>query len=118
MAYIDFEYYTKESIFNSVEDKEFHIYENKVEFYIKEKTLGKSDNYEGEELKRCVVELIDTLKSYDDKAKAVKGISSEKVGEYSVSYNSISDLESQKEKDMKEVLNKYLGLTGLLFRGV
>lgn len=48
------------------------------------------------------------------------GISSEKVGEYSVSYtgNSLSEGQALTKSKISDAITKWLGPTGLLFRGV
>lgn len=48
------------------------------------------------------------------------GISSEKVGEYSVSYtgNTLTENDERVEKLIKKVVVRWLGPAGLLFRGV
>lgn len=120
MGYIDYEYYKTHSL-NPIDETYFNHYLPIATLFIQEKTLKKSDSYEGDELKLCMVEVIDKMYSFDysDEYKLgnSKGVTSEKVGEYSVSYGSSIDLENTKTKELKDILVKYLALTGLLYRG-
>lgn len=48
------------------------------------------------------------------------GVSSEKVGEYSVTYsgNSMQDVQAETERQIRNVIKRWLGPTGLLYKGV
>lgn len=119
MAYIDYDFYKNHSV-SPIDENAFSLYELDAEYYLKEKTLGKSDSYNGEELKLATCKVVDSLYKYDNDEtyiKADKGITSEKVGEYSVSYGGSSDLESKKANELNNILIKYLALTGLLYKG-
>lgn len=124
--YVTYEYYLNEYCFNNTELKEeqFPYYESKARNIIKNKTLSRSEEFTEEDvLRTCTCELIDLLFKYDNDEKFNKGssvgISSEKVGEYSVSYNgpTIKETKDMKSKEVSDIVNKYLGPYGLLFRG-
>ena len=122
--YVTYDYYLNYCFNNTlVKENEFPYYELKARSAIKEHTLNRSDNFDQEELKACACELIDLFYKYDNDEKyttgTAAGISSEKVGEYSVSYNgpSAQDLKTIKSKEVRSIINKYLGPYGLLFRG-
>lgn len=120
MGYIDYTYYNAHSL-NPIEETYFNHYLPIATLYIQEKTLGKSDSYEGEELKLCMVDVIDKyyLFDYSDEYKqgGSKSVTSEKVGEYSVSYGSSIDLENTKARELNDIARRYLCLTGLLYKG-
>ena len=123
--YVEYDYYLNDYSFNKTDLKqdEFPYYESKARALIKEKTMNRSDEYKGEELKNCTCELIDLLFSYDHdeiyNSGTAKGISSEKVGEYSISYTGLTptQLKESKNKMASDIINKHLGITGLLYRG-
>lgn len=130
MAYIEWEYY-KETFYagldTPVSETEFPYYERLAEVKIKEATLGKSENVSEDDetaLKDCTCAVMDKIKSFETDERytsgSAKGIASEKVGEYSVSYNggiSATEVETRKEAELYKVMKTFLGITGLLYRG-
>ncbi len=130
MAYIEWTYY-KDTFHAGLEtpvtEAEFPYYERVAEANIKEATLGKSENVSESDqtaLKDCTCAIVDKIKSFETDAKyttgSAKGITSEKVGEYSVSYGggvSAVDIETRKKEDLYETMKTFLGITGLLYRG-
>lgn len=73
-------------------------------------TFNRIEEY-SDTIKLAICELIDL----EDKIENDKGIASETVDDYSVSYK--KDKVSNKEKQ-KEIIFKHLGHTSLLYRGV
>ena len=80
-----------------------------------------------DEVKAAVCEIAEIMCQMDGNAESdgdtkviPVGVSSEKVGEYSVSYTGNSALEKSAERAsrIKQAAVKWLGVTGLLFRGV
>lgn len=82
-----------------------------------------------EEMKMATCEIAELLASLDNnsisdadgnKTSVPTGVSSERVGEYSVTYsgNTASEKEAAKKQGVKSIVKRWLGLTGLLFRGV
>ena len=82
-----------------------------------------------EEMKMATCEIAELLASldnnsirdgYDNKTSVPTGVSSERVGEYSVTYtgNTASEKEVAKKQGVKSIIKRWLGPTGLLFRGV
>lgn len=45
-------------------------------------------------------------------------VASESVGAHSVSYRSGADIRAAMEAEIKAIVNRYLGMTGLLYRGI
>jgi len=68
-----------------------------------------------EEVKMCCCELVETLFNADK--EDAKGIASEKVGEYSVTYTSPEAKEKQLAASTASIIYKWLAMTGLLYRG-
>lgn len=80
-----------------------------------------------DEVKAAVCDIAEIMCQMDGNAESNEdtrtvpvGVSSEKVGEYSVSYTGNSALEKSAERAsrIKQAAIKWLGVTGLLFRGV
>lgn len=67
-----------------------------------------------ESVKYTLCELVDYLKELENKGG--KEIVSEKVSTHSVTYADKENISASKKK--KEIIYKYLGHTGLLYRGV
>ena len=65
------------------------------------------------QVKKCVCDIAEKLQEYD---KAVKGITSEKVGDYSVSYESKAVQKDNCDNEIKDCIKNYLSHTGLLSR--
>lgn len=118
--YADYAFYT--NTYNAgrsavIESADWTYYERLAEYYVRNHTLARSDSYaEGDEVKLATCELAEQYYSFDHDEKYTRDISSEHVGEYSVSYT--AHTEASKEEDLKSIMTKYLSLTGLLYKGV
>lgn len=116
MSLVNYDYYrdTYKGLADEVVFNNFYL---DAYMILKEATLGKCDNYSGDEVRLCLCKLID-LKDKHSKVDEIanKGISSERVGEYSVSYSPVAP--EVKIQEEKAILKSLLGLTGLLYRGV
>ena len=138
MSYADYSYYRDVYGGKSIPETDFLSVSGKASDRIDAVTFGRLENGVPEEyeknVKRCVCELSEVIYSYsalsDGSAIAGSGtVSSEKVGQYSVTYRSgteqISSISAQLhgssaglEDIYYAVICRHLGRTGLLFRGV
>lgn len=124
MAYVDYTYYTTEYLQGMtalIPSTDFGYYELQARTYIKDVTLNKSDdNSTLTEVKNCTCAIAEALFK-QAKSKSESGndgnLASEKVGEYSVSYKSKSVVMAENEAEKKDIVRRYLGITGLLYRG-
>ena len=89
-------------------------------------TLGTDMTNPIDEVKAATCEVAEILCQMDGKSEqddgsvsVPVGVSSEKVGEYSVSYsgNSATDKATEKRYKVHSAMAKWLGVTGLLYRG-
>lgn len=119
--YANYEFYkniylNSENLFNS--ESLFNKYALRATLVIHNETLGKADNYsEDDRVKLCMCEIAEKNIIYDiGLSKANEGIASEKVGEYSVTYKTMS--EADKARSEYKILTRYLAMTGLLYKGV
>lgn len=71
----------------------------------------------GDRIKLCCCELAELLYT-DEQSGSQSGISSESVGDMSVSYESTESTKQLLHKNIKSVVYSYLADTGLLYRGV
>lgn len=67
-------------------------------------------------IKYAICELLDEL--YRREATGGKEVTSETVGTYSITYATSQDNDKSIENKQKSIIKKWLGHTGLLYRGV
>lgn len=118
MSYADYEYYNNEYLLGKaalISAADFNYYEAKAAGKVDYYTFGrlKTSTDIPEEVKKCVCDIAEKLQEYD---KAVKGITSEKVGDYSVSYESKAVQKDNCDNEIKDCIKNYLSHTGLLSR--
>jgi len=70
-----------------------------------------------ERVKMCCCELAEQICTKDT-TKTGNGIASEKVYDYSVSYVNQSEAEQIYKSKINSIIAEWLGLTGLLYRGL
>lgn len=119
MIYADYDFYTAKYLGNKIPEKDFERYALRASEELDNRTFGRIADITPAIRKACcaVAEVL-----YSDsvsRAKSERGISSEKVGNYSVSYSgSSAETEKIVSRRVKSEIEKYLGNTGLLYRGV
>lgn len=102
----------------------FERYEENAARKIRRYTLRKSDAYTaGDEVKIAACAVAEKLHAMDkayENANGRTGISSERVGEYSVSYsgNTFEDRSIAVKKETQRIMREILEPTGLLYRGL
>lgn len=70
-----------------------------------------------DEVKRCCCELAELIYN-NTKLLSDRAVSSEKVGDLSVTYESTDTVYVRQSKDIKKIIYEWLSNTGLLYRGV
>ena len=114
--YADYAYYTDTYKGAVIDTASFLRYSEKATQTIKLNTFGRVDKDNiPEEVKMCCCELAELIFRADK--EDTKGIASEKVGEYSVAYTSPEAREKQLSKSTANIINNWLAMTGLLYRG-
>lgn len=82
------------------------------------------DHFSGdiyEKFKSCAISLMKMLKRIDEKKlDDKKGIASERVGDYSVSFDTgfLNDLTGFKNRECYLIVREYFAHTGLMYRGI
>lgn len=122
MAYIDYTFYTANYKGSEISSAEFDYFEAQAEAVIKEMTLNASDDVkDSSAVKMATCAAMEKLFEVLGSSSAGSAmVSSERVGEYSVSYRNVSA--SEKYEDAvhaaKAAARTWLGPAGLLYRGV
>lgn len=119
MIYADYDFYTAEFLGNKIPEKDFKYYALRASEELDSRTFGRIGEITTDIKKACcgVAEVL--YSEGISRSNSEKGISSESVGNYSVSYSG-SSAENDKtvKKRIKSEIEKYLGNTGLLYGGV
>lgn len=115
MIYADYDYYKEKFCGKLIPQDDFSYYAARASEYIDWQTFGRLESEVPEEydtkVKNCCCALAESEYSFSQKAD----ISSEKNGSYSVTYQAKSSAENNVEKS--GIIARYLGNTGLLYRG-
>lgn len=114
--YADNAYYTDTYKGAVIDTASFDLFARKATQEIKKYTLNNINEASiPDDVKMCCCELADLL--YKSDQEDTKGISSEKVGEYSVSYVSPEAKEKLMSVSIRSIIYNWLAMTGLLYRG-
>lgn len=118
--YANYEYYQNEYHGSAVPPAEFDYYAGLAGDYIDHATVGRATS-EQTQVKRCACRIAELL--YQNKAAASGNQAdaqktSEKVGDYSVSYAVQPLTAEQLDAKIKGEIYRYLARTGLLYRGL
>ncbi len=120
MAYVDYEYY-KDTFKGSMVSDDFIKQERKAELLLNKETFGNitTSTIITDGIKMCICELADYLHMSEMESRN-QNVTSEKVGEYSVSYVSQAERDSLFSKKVRETVKLYLNNpddSPLLYRG-
>lgn len=125
--YADYEFYTDaylQGLTPTLSEEEFNFYEQKAGAQIRKYTIGKADTYTGgDEVKMAACAVAEKLHEISQAYESMgvsAGVTSERVGEYSVSYsgNTFAERDSATKKEVQSILYDWLLPTGLLYRGL
>jgi hypothetical protein len=120
VSYATKEYYTEKYLQGRqavIDTASFPLYAQKATQRIKRYTGDNVDETQifPDELMMCCCEIAEALFKADQ--EDTKGIASEKVGEYSVSYVSPEAKEKLMSVSVRSIVYNWLDTTGLLYRG-
>lgn len=126
MIYIDYSYYTDEYGGCLIPESDFKLTAGKASERINAATFGRLENgiseAYSEKIKRCCCELAENIHKYGNMQVSESGaVSSEKIGSYSIEYQSTAEqlsAVSALDDACDDVIRRHLGRTGLLYRGV
>lgn len=95
----------------------FPYYARKASGYIRQYTFDNIGETVPECVKLCCCELAEALYRLDSNQSVNGGISSEKVGDISVSYADAEELRGSLLDTVKDIIYAWLSDSGLLYRG-
>lgn len=95
----------------------FPYYARSATMLIKQYTGTNIDELDiSDEVKMCCCELAEQVYSFETKSNV--NVTSERVGDYSVSYENGENAQSAYETKTQDIIYKWLAGTGLLYRGL
>lgn len=123
MMYAEYSYYLSEFGGSIVPESDWQAMATKASRYIDQITLMRAaeiPDHDGVKLATCAVAEIQYKYAQQDKrAASSAGVSSESVGNHSVSYTAVTEETlAVKNAEMQQVASLYLFPTGLLYKGV
>ena len=123
MMYAEYSYYLSEFGGSIVPESDWQAMATKASRYIDQITLMRAaemSDHDGVKLATCAVAEIQYKYAQQDKRVASSaGVSSESVGNHSVSYTAVTEETlAVKNAEMQQAASLYLFPTGLLYKGV
>ena len=118
-VYADSDFYTREYLGGRaavIPSAYFPFYARKASSYIDQYTFDRIGNTVPEAVRLCCCELAETLYRFDN-SPSLNGVSNERVGDISVTYESAELKRQNLPKTIKGVISSWLACTGLLYRG-
>lgn len=118
-AYADYAFYTDKYLGRIIpNENDFAYYALRASEIIDNKTFGRINEITPAVQLACCAAADELYSDASAKAKAASGVSSESVDGYSVSYRAYNtEAEKVAEKKVNAAIKRYLGSTGLMFRG-
>lgn len=118
-AYADYAFYTDKYLGRIIpNENDFAYYALRASEIIDNKTFGRINEITPAVQLACCAAADELYSDASAKAKAASGVSSESVDGYSVSYRAYNaESEKTAEKRVNAAIKRYLGGTGLMFRG-
>lgn len=123
----DYEFYLSVYMSDVLNYDEFVKYGIRADAYLEQATMGR---YDDPELPESVVNAVKMAECAITEQCATAGkqsialadstgvLASESVGAHSVSYRSGAEIRQAADAEIKAIITRYLGMTGLLYRGI
>lgn len=121
MGYVDYIYYTETYKGSTIPEAAFPKFATKSENKVNIMTFNRIDTSKDymDKVKMCCCELAESLYISDkEDSNNASNISSERVGDYSVSFVDNTNLEKLRSAKIKLIVQDWLALTGILYRGL
>lgn len=116
MSYADYSYYKEKFHGSLIPEDSFERNALQATQYINNVTFGRIGSNVTEAVKNACCAAAEVYYSGSVSPRAASGVTSEKVGNYSVSYAAAENSGTQ-QKRLKSAVKLWLGSTGLLYRG-
>lgn len=117
MIYADYNYYKNDFHGSLVPEECFERNALQATQYIDNVTFGRVGSDVTNAVRNACCALAEVYYSGSVSPRAASGVTSEKVGDYSVSYSAAENVSTQ-QKRLKSAVKLWLGSTGLLYRGL
>ena len=115
---VDYAYYTANYGGFLIPEDKFSYYEQKAAAYVNTVTFGRAESNITADVKNAVCDAAECLFRASQNKAVSSGISSEKVGEYQVSYVNGNEISSQSmSQSLYSSVKFWLGNSGLMYRG-
>ncbi len=128
MIYADYAFYTDEFYGDAIQEDSYDRYASRASDYIDQITMNRAQDYvilhpdKSVSVKKACCALAEQyMQIYNARTGAMADggeIASESVGSHSVSYRSGLETAAILEADLRKIATSFLGLTGLLYRGI
>jgi hypothetical protein len=120
MEYIDYTYYTDTYKGSSIPVAAFNKQAMKAQLKVDYFTFNRIDTTADymERVKMCCCDLAEQIYTFETAENMMGNVSSEKVGDYSISFNNPVDSASLSSAKMRSCIYEWLSMTGLLYRGL
>ena len=116
MIYADYSYYKDKFHGKLVPEESFERNALQASQYIDNVTFGRIGSDVTDAVKNACCALAEIYYSGTVSPRAASGVTSEKVGDHSVSYAAAENASTQ-QKRLRSAVKLWLGATGLLYRG-
>lgn len=113
MAYADYSFYTQKFFGNAIAESDFERLAFRASNFLDYYTMNRAKDYSKDDSVKYACCAVAEAYQTAERTGAKKGIASESVGSYSVSYNS----DATAREELTKAAIQYLAHTGLLYRG-
>lgn len=121
MSYATYDFYTS-AWYGEMSEADFNKFASRASDYLDRVTFGRAASYQDDNnvlAKACCAAADQLSLIASARASVAAGdVSSESVGSHSISYRSGVETSASLEKQLYDLVLGYLGLTGLMYRGV
>lgn len=116
--YADYAFYTNTYKGSRLTEEQWERVAVQASVRIKNRTLGAVGSDVPEEVQYCCCELAEILQAAEGSCEGLAGITSEKDGSWSASYESSEARANSTERQVGEIIERWLAAAGLLYSGV
>lgn len=125
-AFIEYDFYRNEYGGSSIASVDFDFVARRASYEVNSLTFDRAEaiinlgtnTHLIDRIKMATCAVAEELNHNAARVSAPLGIDSESIGDHSVKYTSASQLKEQEACAVYEAVEQYLGLTGLMYRGV
>lgn len=125
-AFIEYDFYRNEYGGQSIAPIDFEFVARRASYEVNSLTFDRAEAIVSagtnerliEKIKIATCEVAEEMNNNAVRVSNTLGIDSESVGDHSVKYTSVNELKERETKSVRAIVEKHLGITGLMYRGV